>query len=76
MSRCGRAALLLYSCGARAGFSHMPHAHTHTQTHAYTHARAQADLPALVDKIGALCSCVAGPAGAASGYLAFGSSMD
>lgn len=36
----------------------------------------QADLPQLVAQIGRLCECKAGPAGAVSGYLAFGSSMD
>lgn len=36
----------------------------------------QADLPNLVSEIGRLCNCKAGPAGAVSGYLAFGSSMD
>eukprot|EP00879_Flechtneria_rotunda_P014330 GHRR01014970.1.p1 GENE.GHRR01014970.1~~GHRR01014970.1.p1 ORF type:complete len:592 (+),score=216.05 GHRR01014970.1:1670-3445(+) len=35
-----------------------------------------ADMPDLVSKIGQLCECKAGPAGAVSGYLAFGSSMD
>jgi hypothetical protein len=36
----------------------------------------QADLPDLVSKVGRLCDCKAGPAGAVSGYLAFGTSMD
>ncbi|KAF8060049.1 Carboxypeptidase B [Scenedesmus sp. PABB004] len=35
-----------------------------------------ADLPDLMAKVGRLCGCRAGPAGAVSGYLAFGSSMD
>lgn len=35
-----------------------------------------AALPGLVGRVGRLCECVAGPAGAVSGYLAFGSSMD
>jgi hypothetical protein len=37
---------------------------------------SQADLPDLVAKVGRLCNCKAGPAGAVSGYLAFGTSMD
>ena len=36
----------------------------------------QADLPDLVGKVGRLCDCKAGPAGAVSGYLAYGTSMD
>ncbi|GBF92370.1 hypothetical protein Rsub_05572 [Raphidocelis subcapitata] len=35
-----------------------------------------ADLPKLVERVAAVCGCTAGPAGAVSGYLAFGSSMD
>lgn len=30
----------------------------------------------LVTKLGDICECTTGPAGAVSGYLAFGSSMD
>jgi hypothetical protein len=37
---------------------------------------AQADLPDMVAKVGRLCNCKAGPAGAVSGYLAYGTSMD
>lgn len=36
----------------------------------------QVDLPDLMDKVGRLCQCQVGPAGAVSGYLAFGTSMD
>jgi hypothetical protein len=36
----------------------------------------QADTGALLDAVGRLCSCRAGPAGAVSGYLAHGTSMD
>eukprot|EP00775_Hariotina_reticulata_P009641 gene9641-9801_t len=35
-----------------------------------------ADLPGLVDTVGRVCECMVGPAGAVSGYLAFGTSMD
>jgi hypothetical protein len=33
-------------------------------------------MPELVATVGRVCNCKAGPAGAVSGYLAFGSSMD
>jgi hypothetical protein len=36
----------------------------------------QADMPDLVATVGRVCNCKVGPAGAVSGYLAFGSSMD
>ncbi|WIA13569.1 hypothetical protein OEZ85_007136 [Tetradesmus obliquus] len=35
-----------------------------------------ADMPELVATVGRICDCKVGPAGAVSGYLAFGSSMD
>uniref|UniRef100_A0A383WP64 Peptidase M14 domain-containing protein n=1 Tax=Tetradesmus obliquus TaxID=3088 RepID=A0A383WP64_TETOB len=35
-----------------------------------------ADMPELVATVGRICNCKVGPAGAVSGYLAFGSSMD
>eukprot|EP00882_Tetradesmus_deserticola_P034036 GHRQ01038933.1.p1 GENE.GHRQ01038933.1~~GHRQ01038933.1.p1 ORF type:complete len:160 (+),score=47.11 GHRQ01038933.1:312-791(+) len=35
-----------------------------------------ADMPDLVATVGRVCGCKVGPAGAVSGYLAFGSSMD
>jgi len=38
--------------------------------------QSQADLPDLVGKVGRLCECKVGPAGAVSGYLAYGTSMD
>ena len=34
------------------------------------------DLGPLVDRMSGLCDCMAGPAGAVSNYLAFGTSMD
>ncbi|KAI8467492.1 MAG: hypothetical protein J3K34DRAFT_35836 [Monoraphidium minutum] len=34
------------------------------------------DLSGLVSKMGDICGCTTGPAGAVSGYLAYGSSMD
>jgi len=34
------------------------------------------DMAALIKQMGDLCGCIAGPAGAVSGYLAFGTSMD
>jgi hypothetical protein len=36
----------------------------------------QKDMEALMARIGGLCRCRAGPGGAASGYLAFGTGMD
>lgn len=36
----------------------------------------KADMPELVATVGRICDCKVGPAGAVSGYLAFGSSMD
>ena len=33
-------------------------------------------LTPLVDRLSSLCDCMAGPAGAVSNYLAFGTSMD
>ena len=37
---------------------------------------AQPDMDELVTRMGKICDCTTGPAGAVSGYLAFGSSMD
>lgn len=36
----------------------------------------QAGLGPFVDHLSALCDCMAGPSGAVSNYLAFGTSMD
>lgn len=49
-------------CGV-AGLDHPP-------------CHCQADLDSLVSTMGKLCNCQAGPAGAVSSYLAFGTSMD
>eukprot|EP00955_Chlamydomonas_euryale_P042746 352421-Chlamydomonas_euryale.AAC.27 len=36
----------------------------------------QTQLQSLMDSVGAVCHCITGPAGAVSGYLAYGTTMD
>uniref|UniRef100_A0A7S0WFA8 Peptidase M14 domain-containing protein n=1 Tax=Chlamydomonas leiostraca TaxID=1034604 RepID=A0A7S0WFA8_9CHLO len=50
--------------------------YTPWDSRAATAAGLPADLDALVSTMGRLCNCQAGPAGAVSSYLAFGTSMD